>query len=259
MLTRKVGSLNIPVIGLGTYDLLEYDMKTIIQECVLRGVNFLDSANRYDNEFQLGQAIKKIGLNRSDIIMGTKLSYKQQITQTVEMSVDESLKKLQMDYIDLYLIHSPKSMTYCKDWLELQNEKEKGKIRELGVSNFSINQLKELYNVSGKYPVINQIEVNLAHFPYEVIEFCHRNDIVVQASCPLRRMDMEITREESVQQLMERYDKTYPQIALRWLFQKGIVSIPKMSSTEHLLENIDIFDFALSEKELQIYSSLQKG
>lgn len=259
MLNKKVGTLLFPVIGLGTYDLLEKDMMHIIGESINNGVNFFDSANRYNNESNLGSTIKKLGINRTDYLIGTKLSYRQQISQSVEKSVDESLKKLQVDYIDMYMIHSPKSNTYCKDWIVLQKEKEKGKILELGVSNFSINQLNELYQISGLYPILNQIEVNFTNSNLETIEFCKKNNIIIQASCPLCRMNQKIMNNNYIQLLMEKYNRTYPQIALRWLFQRDLLSIPKMSSKAHLNENIDIFDFELLTEELLLLSDIYKG
>ena len=239
------------MIGLGTYDLEEKKMKTVITECVSRGISFIDSANRYENEEAIGYAIEKTGLSRRSFLIGTKLSYKQQISQTVSESVDESLNKLKTDYIDLYMIHSPKSRTYCDDWLALQREKQKGKIREIAVSNFAIEQLQELYKVSGIYPALNQIEINLVRTPWDLISFCRRNGIVVQASCPLYRMKPEVIDSEIIKELINQYQKTYAQIALRWLFQKGILSVPKMSSAEHIKENTDIFDFNISDEDIK--------
>ncbi len=250
MLNKSVGDVELPMIGLGTYDLEEEIMDTVISECVSQGAIFIDSANRYGNEEAIGRAIRKIGLDRKSILIGTKMSYKQQTSQNVRESVDESLDKLKTDYIDLYMIHSPKSKTYCDDWLALQDEKRKGKIREVAVSNFSVQQLQELYKVSGIYPALNQIEVNLVHIPWKVINFCRSNDITIQASCPLYRMGFEAKNSDVVKTLVDKYQKTYAQIALRWLLQKEILSIPKMSSVRHIEENVNIFDFNLSEKDV---------
>ena len=238
------------MIGLGTCDLDEKAMETVISVCVSRGVTFIDSANRYGNEEAIGDTIRKIGLNRQAILIGTKMSYKQQLSQTVRESVEESLKKLKMDYIDLYMIHSPKSETYCDDWIALLEEKRKGKIREAAVSNFSESQLQDLYNVSGIYPALNQIEVNLVHIPRNLISFCRKKGIAIQASCPLYRMGYEAKNSNVVKSLVDKYHKTYAQIALRWLFQKEILSIPKMSLVSHVEENVNIFDFSLSEEDV---------
>lgn len=256
MLSRKVGDLQLPIIGLGTFGLKEQHMQSIIHKCINEGVNYIDSANRYENEAQLGIAIKKLGIKRNEIIIGTKLSYRQQISQKVCEAVDESLEKLQVDYVDLYMIHSPKSRTYCEDWIALQTEKRKGKILEIAVSNFSVEQLKELYKVSGIYPVLNQIEVNLVHIPRELIEFCRSKNIIIQASCPLYRMGLEAVNRKNVKEVMHRHQKSYAQIVLRWLYQKELLSVPKMSIAEHLIENINIFDFELSGEDLLMLENI---
>lgn len=250
MLNKSVGNVNLSMIGLGTYALDEKAMETVIGVCVSRGVTFIDSANRYGNEEAIGGAIRKIGLNRQAVMIGTKMSYKQQLCQTVRESVEESLNKLKTDYIDLYMIHSPKSETYCDDWIALLEEKRKGKIREVAVSNFSEQQLQDLYNVSGIYPALNQIEINLVHIPWDLISFCRNKGIAIQASCPLYRMGFEAENSDAVRLLVDKYHKTYAQIALRWLFQKEILSIPKMSSVSHVEENVNIFDFSLSEEDV---------
>lgn len=259
MLNKRVGSLLLPAIGLSTYDLAENDMKDVITEGVNQGVNFIDSANRYENEEQIGRAIKELGLPRHDIFMGTKMSYKQQMTQQVCQSVDESLRKLCMEYVDIYMIHSPKSKTYCDDWISLQAEKKKGKIRELAVSNFSSKQIEEIFIASGEYPVLNQVEVNLLNIPWDTFEYCEHHDIKVQASCPLYRMQLDFGKGSAVHDVMAKYHKTYPQIVLRWLFQRGLMSVPKTSSVTHLVENIDIFGFEISEEDLQKLESMSKS
>lgn len=259
MLNKNVGNIVLPIIGLGTYDLAERDMENAIGACISKGANFIDSANRYENEALIGSTIHRLGLKREDIVLGTKLSYKQQISQSVCESVDESLGKLKTDYIDLYMIHSPKSMTYCDDWMALLTEKNKGKILEVAVSNFSIRQLEELHQVSGVYPVLNQIEVNLVHIPWELIRFCKSNNIMVQASCPLYRMGSEARSSEIVRALMTKHQKSYAQISLRWLFQRDILSIPKMSSVKHVEENTSIFDFELSEEDMMLLEEHAKG
>lgn len=250
MLNRRVGELSLSVIGLGTYDLAEQNMKKVISDCVSRGVNFIDSANRYGNEAKIATTISSLGLKREDVVIGTKLSYKQQISQSVCESVDESLNELKTDYIDLYMIHSPKSKTYCDDWMNLQAERKKGKIIETAVSNFSIEQLQNLHQVSGIYPVLNQIEVNLIHVPWKLIYFCRKHNIVVQASCPLYRMGTEAVNNKAVKDIMSKYNKSYAQIVLRWLFQREMLSIPKMSTLKHVEENIDIFGFDLAENDI---------
>lgn len=251
MLNKQVGSISVSCIGLGTYGLQRKDMHNVFSEALDCGINYIDSAYRYGNEGIIASSFKYMGVNRHDVVIGTKLAYKQQISMSVEDAVDESLRNLQTDYIDLYFIHSPKSDTYCEDWCRLMLEKQKGKVLELGVSNFNIEQMIDIRNVSGCYPAINQIEINLGFYPRKIIEFCEEKGIAVQASCPLGRMRQELVNHETMRTMMNKYHRSYPQLALRWLYQNEILMIPKMSSNSHLMENISIFDFEIKREDME--------
>lgn len=249
MLYEEVGKIKIPFIGLGTYGISFEKMGSILSFALSNGVNFFDTASKYNNEESIGSALRKEGIKREDVLICSKISYNQQMTISVQEAIDSSLTKLQTDYIDLYLIHSPKSKTYCSDWIKLSSEKKKGKFREIGVSNFGIHDLTALYNNTGCFPSINQIEVNLLHYPVELIEYCRKHNIIVQASCPLRRMDEDAMKNEYIIDLERKYDRTYSQIVLRWLYEKGLLSIPKTQEKNHLMENIKVFDFSLEKNE----------
>lgn len=249
MLNKQVGDISLPVIGLGTYGLSSDKISVILAQCIECGITYVDSADRYGNESIIGQAVQMLG--RKNFIIGTKLSYRQQISQPVNISIYESLTNLKIDYIDLYFIHSPKSNTYCQDWISIINARDKGLLREIGVSNFNIQQLTQLYEISGQFPAINQIEVNPNHYPEKTIKFCREHNIVVQASCPLCRMQPGEIPKRIIKDLETKYNKTYSQIVLRWQFQRDILTIPKVSSEIHMKENLGIFNFRISDADLR--------
>jgi len=251
MFTKDVGNIKLPVIGLGTYNLPSCYIEGVLEECISRGVNYIDSAYKYENEAIIGKALRKINVQREKFIIGTKLSYKQQISQPVNKSVSDSLRNLGMEYIDLYYIHSPRSNTYCESWLQLLEIKERGVIKELGVCNFSKKELEELKDCSGEYPAINQIEVNVGHYPAGLIGFCKEKGIAIQASCPLGRMDKRVIHNQTVGNYENKYERSFTQISLRWLYQDGIISIPKTQNVAHLYENISIFDFDIEESDVE--------
>ena len=255
MLYKQVGSLTMPMVGVGTCDVPEKVMSSLFQYAVSLGDNYFDSAYRYGNESFIGSCFERGDIKRNEIILGTKLSYSQQMSDDIHKAVDESLRNLKTDYIDLYFIHSPKSNTYCADWNELQSIRNKGKIRELAVSNFGINHIEQLYRATGVYPVLNQIEIHVGCYPKAVIQFCKSHNIEVQASCPLYRMYSKMTESEELIKLSLKYQKTIPQLSLRWLLQNDILSIPRTSSIEHMKENNEIFDFVIDKNDMEFMNN----
>lgn len=255
MLYKQVGSLNMPMIGVGTYGVPEKVMPLIFQYAISYGASYFDSAYRYENESFIGRCFERGDIRRDEVLLGTKLSYSQQMFGDIHKAVDDSLRNLKTDYIDVYYIHSPKSNSYCADWEMLLGIKEKGKIRELAVSNFGITQLEELYCETGVYPVLNQIEIHLGCWPQEVIQYCKSRNIAIQASCPLSRMSKKILGNREVIKMSCKYQKSFAQISLRWLLQQNILSVPRTENIEHLKENYAIFDFNLSDDDMIILNN----
>lgn len=252
MLYRQIGNLDIPMLGVGTYGVPEDVMPELFHCAIAFGACYVDSAYRYENEASIGRCFERGDIIRDEIILGTKLSYSQQMFGDVYKAVDDSLSNLKTDYIDLYFIHSPKSKTYVSDWGKLLRIRDTGKIRALAASNFGINQLEELYNEDGEYPVLNQIEIHPGCLPKELIQYCKEHDIAVQASCPLGRMSEKMLKSEVMVELSGKYHKTISQISLRWLLQQGILSIPRTSSIKHMNENYSVFDYEIDRDDMKL-------
>lgn len=240
------------MLGVGTYGLSEDIMPEICRRAIAFGACYVDSAYRYENETSIGRCFERGDIIRDEIILGTKLSYSQQMFGDVYKAVDDSLSNLKTDFIDLYFIHSPKSNTYVSDWSKLLKIRDMGKIRALAVSNFGMNQLEKLYNEVGEYPVLNQIEIHPGCLPKELIRYCQEHDIAVQASCPLGRMSEKMLKSEVMAELSSKYQKTISQIALRWLLQQGILSIPRTSNMEHMKENYSVFDYEIDRDDMKL-------
>ncbi len=256
MLYSKAGRLNLPMVGIGTYGLSEKAMNDILVAAVAYGTIYVDSAFRYDNESFIGNCLRNGKVKRNALILGTKLSYRQQVAGDVFKAVDDSLRNLHTDHIDLYFIHSPKSNTYCSDWKKLLEIKDSWKILELAVSNFNIEQIEQLVKATGVYPVLNQIEVHIGCYPKELIQYCKERNILVQASCPLKQMSLDLVSKDSVLKLSNKYNKTFAQLSLKWLMQHNILSIPRTQNVNHMKENFDILDFEIDERDMELIDSI---
>lgn len=249
-INNKIQSL--PAIGLGTYNLKYNDFLNLLSECLIAGVVYFDLAERYDNEADFGKAMDELNIPRNDIIIATKISNKQQNSCSTLEAIESSLIKLNTDYIDYYFIHSPKYKDFMTTWYDMIRAKERGLIKNIAVSNFSEEQIEKLFEETGIYPSILQTLVNPLYYPKHLIKYCKEKNILVQAYCPLNQMNESVLSNNSLTLLSHKYHKTEAQIMLRFLFQKGILSIPKTASLFHLKENIDIFDFIIDDSDVKL-------
>lgn len=244
----------IPKLGLGSFDLKEKS----ISEAIDLGYRLIDTAWQYGNESEVGKAVKQSGIKREEIFITTKLWTDNIRENRVEEGLEESLKNLQTDYVDLYLIHWP-AKGFEKAWLEMAKLKEQGKVRNIGVSNFNKHHFDELKQLSDIIPVLNQIERHPYFHNSEIVDYCQNNGILVQAWCPLGSPFGNLMNNTILKNLAEKYNKDSAQIILRWHIQKGILVIPRSVSAEHLKSNIDIFDFELSKDDMDVIDKLNTG
>ncbi len=173
-------------------------------------------------------------------------------------ALESSLRNLQMDHVDLYLIHWP-AEKFERAWLEMIKLKEEGKIRSIGVSNFEIHHLEALKEIADVMPVVDQIECHPYFYNRKVIQYCREHDIAVQAWCPLGGAFAKLPEKEAFREIAERYGKTPAQIILRWHIQKGMLIIPRSSDGERLRENMDIFDIRLRAEDMDAIDALDTG
>lgn len=248
----------MPMAGLGVYKATgPNEVEKAIAEAFKTGYRAIDTASVYKNEDGVGRAIKNSRLSRDEIFVTTKIWNNAQRIGDVIGAFNRSLERLQLDYVDLYLIHWPVPGCYIDTWKELIKLHAAGKARSIGVSNFDIYQLEELIFATGITPAVNQIEYHPYFHQDDVLHFCQEHGIAVQAYAPLARG--AYLNNETIQTIAKRYGKTAAQTGLRWIVQKGISVIPKSTTPERIQSNCDIFDFELTESEMAEIDSLNQN
>ncbi|MFO8018938.1 MAG: aldo/keto reductase [Promethearchaeia archaeon] len=247
--------VDMPIFGLGTWLLTGKEVQDSVKWALDAGYRLIDTATIYGNERQIGKALKEYGIPREDIFITTKVWNSDQGYNSTLKAFESSLRKLQTDYIDLYLIHWPVSKR-LDTWKALEKLYEEGKTRAIGVSNFTIRHLQELFKESETVPAINQFEFSPFLYNKDLLEFCADNQIQLEAYSPLargRKFDNPI-----LQSIAKKYDKYPAQIMLRWGLQHNIIEIPKSSNRSHIKENAEIFDFELTAEDMRQLDDLNE-
>ena len=246
--------IKMPVIGFGTFMLSGEICENVVASAIKVGYRMIDTAKAYGNEAAVGNGIVKSGIDRKELFLVTKVNYKSY--ENARAAVEQSLKNLQTDYIDLLLLHWPFANYYAA-WRELEQLYTEGKIRAIGVSNFESAQLVDLIAYNKIAPVVNQIETNLYCQRTEEHKWLDKKNVAHMAYAPLGQGNRnEMFQESAVTTLAEKYHKTASQILLRFLIQKNVIVIPRSSKPEHIKENFEIFDFALTDHEMEQLSAL---
>ena len=256
--------LSVPQIGFGTYKLNGHAGVDVIVDAVRTGYRLLDSAFNYENEGAVGQAVTetiKQGLaTREELTVVSKLPGRRQAYDQALYTIQESLFRTGLDYLDLYLIHWPNPLEdlYVEAWRALIEAQKRGYLKHIGVCNFLPEHLDRLERETGVMPAVNQIELH-PNFPQEEqLAYDSAHGIVTQAWSPLGRAN-EILQNSTIETLARKYGKTVPQVILRWITQRGAMPIPKSSSVERQAENLFVFDFELAAEDLAAITALGKA
>jgi diketogulonate reductase-like aldo/keto reductase len=242
-------SLTIPQIALGLWKVKdEAEFNTMFDAVVKAGYRHFDSAQAYDNEQFLGASLKRNKLKREDVFVTTKIAVEHFGYNKAKSAFAESLEKLQMDYVDLLLLHFPVPVLRKKSWQALEELQAEGKAKSIGVSNYTIKHLESMKDYAKITPAVNQVELHVFLQQPELIEYFQANNIVVEAYSPLAHA--KANDNEVIKKIAEKHSKSYAQIMLRWLLQQNLVILPKSKTPSRLEENIKVFDFELDAEDL---------
>lgn len=257
--TTLNNGVTMPQLGFGVFQVPDLDdCEAAVTAALKAGYRLIDTATAYQNEKAVGRAIKKSGLKREDLFITSKLWVSDFTYERAQRGIDASLKRLGLDYMDLYLLHQPYGDTMGA-WRALEEAYHAGKIRAIGVSNFYADQLKNLELTMTVQPAVNQIEVNPWYQQTDEVNFNQHEQVRVEAWAPFAEGKHDIFNQPTIQAIAEAHHKTTGQVILRWLLQRGITVIPKSVHPERMAENMAVFDFELSTSEMATLASLDKG
>lgn len=248
--------VNMPMIGFGVYQVSDAQAcENAVYEALMAGYRLIDTAAGYLNEEAVGRAIKRSGIRREELFITTKLWVQDANYERAKLAFDKSLKKLQLDYLDLYLIHQPFG-DYYGAWRAMEELYREGKIKAIGVSNFLPDRLMDLIVHNEIVPAVNQIETHPFYQQAEIAAFMREQGVQHQSWAPFAEGLNNLFGNEVLASLAEKHNKSVAQIVLRWLVQRGIVVIPKSVRKERIAENINIFDFELPAEDMEQISLL---
>ena len=248
----------MPLFGLGvwaaqsgqeTYDAVLYALKT--------GYRHIDTAEMYGNEKDVGKAVLDSCINRAEVFITTKLWDSGLGYDHALKAFDVSLQKMNLDYVDLYLIHWPENGSQLKIWRALERIKKEGRSRSIGVSNFAPRHLKELLVVDSEHPVVNQVELSPFLQQKNIYSFCQKENIHLTGYCPLSRGNR--FNDSNLSRIAKETKKSAAQVMIRWALQRGHTVIPKSVSPSRIEENANVFDFNLNNEQMKILDGLEEG
>lgn len=243
----------MPIIGLGTWQLTD-DTAGTIETALQLGYPMIDTSGDYGTQPGIGEGLKRSGASRESFYLVTKVEE----TDDAYEATKQDLKELQLEYADLMLIHRPPASGAGEElWQGLMRARDEGFTKDIGVSNYSIDQIQTLIDASGEVPVVNQIEWSPYGHSEDMLSFCQNKHIIIQAYSPLTRAKRG--DDEMVEDIARSYGKTPAQLLLRWNLQLGTVPLPKANRREHLTENLDIFDFAISDDDMATLNGLNEN
>lgn len=256
--------VKIPKIGLGTWFIPDNEAAEAVCNAVKIGYRHIDTAQAYENERGIGKGVRECGINRQELFITTKLAAELKSYDEAAQAIKGSLEKMELDYIDLMLIHSPQPWTdfrggdYAEGnqeaWRALEDAYKSGKLRAIGISSFKQHDIENILSTCTIKPMVNQLLAHIGNTPANLIEYCHRNEILVEAYSPVAHG--EILKSEEVRTIAEKYQVTVPQLCIRYALQIGTLPLPKTANPAHMLENAKV-DFNISEQDMIVLQSMK--
>lgn len=250
--------VEIPILGFGVFQITDLtECERSVVDAIQTGYNHIDTAASYQNEEAVGRGIKQSGAARKDLFITTKVWIQRNGYEDTINAFENSLKRLQLDYIDLYLIHQPFGDVYG-EWRAMQDLYEQGKVRAIGVSNFPPDRIMDLMIHNKITPAVNQIEVNPFQQQIDTQKFLEDNSVRVEAWAPFAEGRNGIFQNASLVSIAAKHNNSAAQVILRWLVQRGIIVLAKSTRKERMMENISVFDFELDAEEMAAITTLDR-
>lgn len=250
--------VKMPILGYGVYQVTKDECERCVLDALKVGYRSIDTAQSYFNEEEVGNALAKSGIPREEIFLTTKVWIEHYGYENAKKSVEESMRKLKTDYLDLVLLHQPFSDAYGA-YRALEELYEAGKIRAIGISNFYTDRMVDFASFNKIKPMVNQVEVHIYNQQKEMKEWADKYGIQMEAWAPFGEGRGGTFDNPEIVEIAEKYGKTPAQIMLRWQIQRGIVVIPKSTHIERMEENFNVFDFTLSEEDMNKIAGLDKA
>ena len=259
--------VQIPQFGLGTWFIDDSTVADTVRKAVKIGYRHFDTAQAYGNERGVGEGVRTCGIPREEIFVVSKVAAEHKTYEEAKTGIDETLKKMGLDYLDMMIIHSPQpwiqvnqSDDRCVEgnreaWRALEEAYNAGKLRAIGVSNFQIGDIESLLETAKIKPMVNQILLHISNTPIELVEYCQSNGIVVEAYSPIAHG--EIVSNPDIMAVARKYHVTVPQLCIRYTLQLGAVSLPKTANPEHMKSNAEV-DFEISAEDMELLKHFKK-
>lgn len=255
---RLNNGVMMPAIGFGVFQIEPKDTERAVSDALEVGYRMIDTASSYFNEAEVGSAIRNSGIRREELFITTKLWVQDYEYDDALRAFDRSMKLLGLDYLDLYLLHKPYGNYYAA-WRAVERLYKDGRIRAIGVTSFSSERLQDLFLHNEVKPMVNQLETHPFFQQKEANDFLKREGIQHEAWAPFAEGQKDIFNNPVIKAIADRHNKTAGNVILRWLNQRGVVVIPKSIRKERMVENLDIFDFTLTDEEMQAMAALDEG
>lgn len=257
-------ALDIPKLGLGTWFINNNDVTQAVKEALAQGYRHIDTAQAYQNEQGVGLGIRESGLDRASLFVTSKLAAEVKNFEEAMQAIEASLEKMGLDYLDLMIIHSPKPwMEFHEEdnfaegnlaaWKVLETAYKAGKLKAIGVSNFQKSDLENILNHCTVKPMVNQILAHISNTPFDLIEYCQSQNILVEAYSPIAHG--ELLKNESVKEMAEKYGVSIPQLGIRYCLQLGLLPLPKTANPHHMQINAAV-DFEISDSDMEYLMNL---
>ena len=252
--------VKIPQLGLGTWFIDDDKVADAVKEAVKLGYRHFDTAQAYGNERGVGEGIRTCGVPREQLFVTSKVAAEQKTYEEAAAGIDETLKKMGLDYLDMMIIHSPQPWVGVNQsddryvegnraaWKALEDAYKAGKLKAIGVSNFQIGDIESLLETARIKPMVNQVLLHISNTPLELVEYCQKNDIAIEAYSPIAHG--VILDQPEIAEIADKYGVTVPQLCIRYTLQLGTISLPKTANPEHMKTNAEV-DFVISDADME--------